>query len=237
MKAIGYVRCSTTDQAVEGLSLEAQRSRIAAWCEATGSELVDVIEDAGVSGTRSLADRPGGSRIAYLAASRNPGVDTIVVARLDRLGRDAGETINYLKKFAKGSVGLVSVVDRLDLSTPQGKAMAGMSAVFAELERELIAERTADALEQLRASRKVYGPVPFGYRREADVLVEEPAEQKTIARMNRLRAKGKSYACVAETLNRSKVPAKRGGRWYAMSVRSVLLTAPKLCGESREAAA
>lgn len=49
VKAFGYIRCSTSEQVVEGLSLQAQRSRIAAWCEMTGLELVEVIEDGGVS--------------------------------------------------------------------------------------------------------------------------------------------------------------------------------------------
>jgi DNA invertase Pin-like site-specific DNA recombinase len=72
VKVLGYVRCSTAEQAVEGMSLQAQRSRIASWCEATGAELVEVIEDGGVSGTRPLTDRPGGARVAQLLATRNP---------------------------------------------------------------------------------------------------------------------------------------------------------------------
>jgi DNA invertase Pin-like site-specific DNA recombinase len=86
----------------------------------------------------------------------------VVVARLDRLGRDAAETLSYLRQFAKGSLGLVLVADRIDLSTPQGRAMAQMSAVFAELERALIAQRTADALAELRSRRQVYGAIRSG---------------------------------------------------------------------------
>jgi site-specific DNA recombinase len=139
VRAVGYVRCSTTEQVVEGLSLPAQRSRIETWCDATSSDLVEVVEDAGVSGSRALAPRPGGSRIASLLDARKPWVDAVVVSRLDRLGRDAAETLACLRRFAKGSVGLVSVADRIDLGSPQGRAMAQMSAVFAELERALIA--------------------------------------------------------------------------------------------------
>ncbi len=228
VKALGYIRCSTTEQAVEGMSLDAQRGRIVSWCEATGAELVDVIEDAGVSGTRALMERPNGARIASLLAMRNPDVDTVIVVRLDRLGRDAAETLSYLRQFAKGSLGLVSVADRIDLGTPQGRAMAQMSAVFAELERALIAQRTADALGELRSRGQVYGAIPYGWSRVGERLVRDEAEQRVIARVKRLRGRGTSYDRIARSLNGSGVPAKRGGRWHAMSVRSILLTAPKV---------
>jgi site-specific DNA recombinase len=187
-----------------------------------------VIEDAGVGGTRPLADRPGGVRVAALLTARNPDVEAVVVARLDRLGRDAAETLICLRQFAKGSVGLVSVADRIDLGTPHGKAMAQMSAVFAELEKALIAQRTADALAELRSSGKVYGPTPFGWRRDGDDLVAHRDEQRVLKRIHRLRARGHSYDKIAHVLNRLGVVAKRGGRWHAMSVRSVLRTATKL---------
>lgn len=58
--------------------------------------------------------------MASLLEARNPDVDAVVVARLDRLGRDASEALSCLRKFASGSVGLVSIADRIDLSTPVG---------------------------------------------------------------------------------------------------------------------
>lgn len=106
---------------------------------------MEVIEDGGVSGTRPLADRPGGARVASLLEARNPHVDAVIILRMDRLARNAADALHWLHTFAKGSVGLVSVDDHLDLASPQGKAMAQMSAVFAELERNLGAMRTADS--------------------------------------------------------------------------------------------
>lgn len=237
MRALGYIRCSTAEQAMDGIGLAAQRSRITSWCEATGAELVEIIEDAGVSGTRSLTDRPGGTRIASLLESRNPHVDAVVVSRLDRLGRDAAETLSYFKAFAKGSVGLVSVADRLDLSSPQGRAMAQMSAVWAELERALIAARTADAIREKRSRGQVYGAVPFGWDREGDRLIPDDIEQGVLGRIRRLRGRGLSYDRIARSLNGSGVPAKRGGTWHAMSVRSVLLSSPKVGRMDTEVAA
>ena len=106
--------------------------------------------------------------------------------------------------------------------------MAQMSAVFAELERALIAQRTADALGELRSRGQVYGAIPFGWSRAGDRLVRDEAEQHVIARIKRLRTRGLSYARIARSLNGSDVPAKRGGIWHAMAVRSVLLTVTKV---------
>jgi site-specific DNA recombinase len=228
VKALGYIRVSTAEQATDGMSLAAQRGRISSWCEATGAELSGIITDAGISGTRPLADRPSGARIASLLAARNPNVDVVVVVRIDRLGRDAAETLGYLRQFAKGTLGLVSISDRIDLSTPQGRAMAQMGAVFSELERALCAQRTAETLGELRSRGLVYGSIPFGFRREGSRLVIDETEQRILSRIRRLRGRGFSYDRIARSLNTSNVPAKRGGRWHAMSIRSTLLTAPRV---------
>ena len=70
MKAIVYCRVSTAEQAAEGLSLDAQEARGRAWADAHGVEEVEVIADAGVSGTKALSERPGGAVIASLLESR-----------------------------------------------------------------------------------------------------------------------------------------------------------------------
>ena len=127
MRVLGYVRCSSIEQATEGLSLEAQRSKVASWCELAGATLVEVVEDAGVSGGRRLADRLGGAQVAALLDSRRPSVDAVVIVRLDRLGRDAAETLAYLRRFAAGPVGLVSIADRVDLRAGQWLSSARSS--------------------------------------------------------------------------------------------------------------
>jgi DNA invertase Pin-like site-specific DNA recombinase len=110
LKVTGYARVSTAEQAADGLSLDAQEARIKAWCEATGAELVEVVRDEGVSGSKLLAERPCGRRIAHLLDARRPTADAVVVVRMDRLGRDAAEQIALLKRFRSGKVGLVSAV-------------------------------------------------------------------------------------------------------------------------------
>jgi site-specific DNA recombinase len=228
LKCIAYVRCSTQEQATDGLSVQAQRHRLAAWAEVFGAEIVKVVEDAGVSGSKHLGRRRGGAEIAALLDARHPGVDAVVVVRLDRLGRNAAETLGLINRFRGGRVGLISVEERLDFGTPQGRAMAGMALVFAELEKGLIGQRTSEALEALRSEGRAYGPVPFGWDRTDDGrLVTNSTEQKTIRRITRLRTQGLGYHAVADALNREGRPPKRAAAWSAMAVRSVIKTASR----------
>jgi DNA invertase Pin-like site-specific DNA recombinase len=227
LTVIGYTRVSSAEQVTEGVSLDAQRARIEAWVEATDADLIEVIEDPAVSGSRPLAQRDGGARIAALLDQREPAVEAVVVTRLDRLGRNASETLGHLHRFANGKVGLVSILDRLDLSTPQGRAMAGVAAVFGQLERELIAQRTSEALARLRAQGRVFGAIPYGWVRSGNDLLPDTDEQRVRREIIELRDSRCSFREIAGWLNREGVPAKRGGRWSAMSVRSICLTAAR----------
>lgn len=228
LRIVGYVRCSTTEQATDGMSLDAQEARIRGWADATGAEVVEIIADAGVSGTKPLTDRPGGARIAALLDARKPMADAVVVLRVDRLGRDAAESLALYKRFRTGRVGLVSVADHLDLATPHGRAMAGVSAVFAALERDLIAQRTADALAELKRQGRAWNHAPFGWAVEDDGhLLPVEAEQDTLRSIRELRAAGVSYNKIAAKLAAEGRATKRGGRWAAATVHSVLRAQPE----------
>lgn len=229
LKVLGYTRVSSAEQVRDGVSLGDQRARIEAWAMAAGAELVDVVVDEGVSGTKPLEQRPGGQRIAALLDARKPEADAVVVLRTDRLGRNAAESLALLRRFRDGKVGLVAVAQQIDLLTPHGRAMAGVAAVFAELERDLIAERTRDNLAEKRRQRKAWNHAPFGWSVGAEgslQLVDD--EQATLDRIRALRAEGKGYATVARLLNDEGRPTKRGGPWQAMSVRSVERTSSQL---------
>ena len=226
LRVVAYLRCSTTEQANDGLSLDAQTTRIQSWATATGATIVETVVDAGVSGTKPLASREGGQRIASLLSAKTPDVDAVVVMRLDRLGRDAAESLTLYKRFRTGKVGLVSIVDQVDLATAHGRAMAGVSAVFAELERALIAQRTVDALAELKRQRRPWNHPPYGWSVRGERLVRDRREQEVLAVMRHMRGEGASYRKVAEFLRDSEIPTKRGGRWEAATVRSALLAQP-----------
>jgi DNA invertase Pin-like site-specific DNA recombinase len=174
--------------------------------------------DEGVSGSVPLAKRAGGG--ALLKAAR-PG-DKILVAKLDRLFRSVADAAVTLADWAKGEIQLVALAENLDMGSPYGRALAHMASVFAELERELIRDRTKSALRAKKDRGEVCGAVPYGWDAMAGKLVENAAEQAVIAEMKAWRGQGLTTRAIAERLNQLGVPAKRGGRWYGSAVASVL---------------
>jgi site-specific DNA recombinase len=223
VKIAGYVRVSTQEQVSEGMSLEAQENKIRSWAEANDHEVIEIFVEEAVSGSKLLSERLQGKRIAKLLEARRPAVDAIVVVRMDRLGRDAAEQLSLIKKARTGRVGLVAISQHLDLASPHGRAMAQISAVFGELERALIAERTAETLKSMREAGRVYNHAPFGWRAEGEYLVRDDAEQATLSRLVELRHQKLSFHKVAATLNEEGHATKRGGLWQPMSVRNIYL--------------
>jgi DNA invertase Pin-like site-specific DNA recombinase len=117
MKAIGYIRVSTAKQADSGVSLEAQSETVRAMATVQGAELVEVIVDAGES-AKSL-NRPGMERLLSLVDSR--GVDTVIIAKLDRLTRSVKDLAELMERFKRRGVSLVSVAESLDIGTAAGR--------------------------------------------------------------------------------------------------------------------
>jgi site-specific DNA recombinase len=223
VKIAGYVRVSTQEQVSEGMSLEAQENKIRSWAQANDHEVIEIFVEEAVSGSKLVSDRPQGKRIAKLLEARRPAADAVVVTKLDRLGRDAAEQMSLLKRFRTGKVGLVAISQHIDLASPHGRAMAQISAVFGELERALIAERTTETLADMRAQGRVYNHAPFGWRAEGEYLVRDDAEQATLSRLVELCSEGLSYRKVAANLTEEGHLTKRGGPWRPMTVRNVYL--------------
>jgi DNA invertase Pin-like site-specific DNA recombinase len=104
-----------------------------------------------------------------------------------------------------------------------GRMMLTVMAGLAELERNLIAERTAVALGHKKSHLQVYGPVPYGFERKGDLLVAVKAEQAVIEQMRVWRDGGTSLRQIAALLSEKGVATKAGGRrWYASTVQKVL---------------
>ena len=205
--AIGYVRVSTEEQADSQLGLAAQRAAIRAEAERRGWHLVEIVEDAGISG-RSLANRPGMTLV--LEALHERRADVLVVSKLDRLGRSLLDLAGLIERAAKENWALVALDIGVDTASLSGKAMAGMMAVFAELERGMIGLRTREALKAARERGTVVG------RRST-----LPAE--VTDRIKAEHAAGRSLRAIAEGLNSDGVATGQGGaRWHASSVSAVL---------------
>jgi DNA invertase Pin-like site-specific DNA recombinase len=222
-KAVCYLRVSTEEQARHGVSLAAQEEKLIAYCRLSGLESVAMLREEGVSGSKPLGARPGGAELLKQVARKD--VKHVVAMKLDRLFRDAADALNQTKAWDKSGVAL-HLVDMggqtLNTASPMGRFFLSMTASFAELERNLIAERTSTALTHKKAHRKAYGPTPYGFDREGDALAMNPKEQEAVGKIRGWRRAGWSLRRIVEELNKLAIPTKRGGRWYPCTVNYLL---------------
>lgn len=220
-KVIGYVRVSTEQQASEGISLEAQRGKVAAWCEMNGFSLAGLYVDAGLSGKR--ADNRPELQKALDAVIECGGI--LLVYSLSRLARSTKDTLLISDRLEKAGADLVSLSEKIDTTSAAGKMVFRMLAVLAEFERDLVSERTVSALEHKRKQGGRMGQIPFGYTvaADGDTLVPAPEEQAVIQRVRAMRQQGATLKAIAEKLQADRVLNKAGRpRWNATQVHRML---------------
>lgn len=175
MRAALYIRVSTTDQ-IDNYSIESQKERLEAFCKAKGWSVYETFVDPGYSG--SNIERPALQRLL----SNLNEIDVVVVYKLDRLSRSQRDTLELIEEhFLKNEVDFVSITETLDTSTPFGKAMIGILSVFAQLERETIAERMRmghikRAEKGLRGMGGNYDPAGY-LRKDGELIVKEDEAQ------------------------------------------------------------
>jgi DNA invertase Pin-like site-specific DNA recombinase len=209
------MRVSTLDQGREGYSFDVQRSAIERYAAYKDLDFIEVIQEV-VSGTVPMRERKGGRR---LWAMGEGGV-AVVVYRLDRLGRRAIDLMHIAEAFP--ALHLLDL--QLDTTTPQGKMFYAMLAAFAQMERDMIAERTRDGVHRAMRDGKHVGSPPFGYRVNEDgVLIPDPREQPTVERILGMRTDNATYEAIAGTLNAAGIPTKRDARWKPITVQRVYL--------------
>lgn len=202
-RAYGYVRVSTRAQAEDGESLGVQERMLAGFAMMHGRELGQVFVERAVSGGSPFAKRPAAAE-ALAAMERG---DTLIIVKLDRGFRDAGDMLDTIRLFRERGMDLISI--DLGGSIVEG-GVAGLIATIlgavAQFERERIKERTADTkADQKTRGMHLGGPRPFGWaieQREAGAfLIEDPAEQAAIARIRAMREQGMSLRKIAAAVH------------------------------------
>ena len=216
MRAVGYIRVSTDEQAN---GPKAQRDAIEAWCARNGAELVVVCEDIGVSGAAALDRRPG-----LMSALDELGRgDALVMAKRDRLARDVLVSATVERLVERAGARVVSADGAGDGDSPEAVLMRRMVDAFAEYERALIRGRTKAALAAKRKRGERVGAPRIGERVAADgVRVElDEREAKAVALIRELRAAGWSIRAIADELMARGVPC-RGDRWHPTTVQRLV---------------
>lgn len=218
-RVIAYVRVSTEEQAGSGQSLEAQRNKVTLFCQLHDLDLIQVIEDAGIS-AKSL-DRPNlTAAFRMIDAGEVAG---LVVAKLDRLTRnvaDLGQILNHFTPIGPGQ--LFSVADSIDTRTAAGRMVANILVTIAQWERETIVERTQEVMTLKRSKGERLGEIPLGWQLGPDgkSLIPCPSELAAIGIIRSLAGAGYSLRGIASELDNLKIPTKRGGdKWAFSTVR------------------
>ena len=226
-EAIGYTRCSTHEQADSGLGLDVQTERIRAYCTLKGLGLLDIITDAGVSGGKPLASREGGQRLLDAIRKRKAGA--VVMLKLDRMFRNAGDCLATVETWERSGVAL-HIIDlggnAIDTTSAAGRFMLVVLAGAAEMERNLTRERTRSALALKKSNGQRVGTVPFGFDLAGDGMTLTPneSEQAAIADIRAMRARGMKLKQIAGDLTTREVPTKTGRspRWTHQVVARIL---------------
>ena len=187
MRAAGYVRVSTTEQAQDGYGLDAQEHSIEAYCQAQGWELGTIYADAGKSGKAIV----GREELTRLLADAEAGhFQRVVFAKLDRLARSLRDLLTVCDRLEAAGVGVVSIGESMDTGTPGGRMMRNMLGTIAEFERETSNERTRAGVAEVLRQGITVGHLPTGYRREDGKLVLDPDTAPAVAQVFRDYATG-----------------------------------------------
>ncbi|HZL81884.1 MAG TPA: recombinase family protein [Candidatus Deferrimicrobium sp.] len=190
-----YTRVSTSAQADEGVSLEAQRDSLTEVAQFKHWDVYAYYEDAGFTGTNK--DRPDLQRM--LADAKKHKFTKIVVYKLDRLSRSVKDFCDMLADdFQPNGVGVYASAQDLNTDTSSGKLIVNILVSFAAFESDLIKERTTDAYAKLKVKRRLLGPAPFGYRRENQKLVPVEAELNLVKEVYEKYMAGKSEWAIAK---------------------------------------
>jgi site-specific DNA recombinase len=219
MKTIGYVRVSTDEQAREGISLEAQKTKIAAYCELNDLELIEIIEDAGKSG-KDLNREGIQSLICEVKAHR---IDAVVVYKLDRLSRRVRDTLSLMDLIEKKNIAFHSITERIDTKSAMGKFFLNIMASMNQWERDTISERTRDALHHKIDKGERAGQIPYGWILASDgkALLLNKKEQKAISLICNLHDKGYSYRAICRELEAEHYEPI-GASWHHQTIKNIL---------------
>lgn len=221
MNVAVYVRVSTQEQAKEGYSVGEQLERLSKYCEAMGWNIHKNYTDPGYSGANT--DRPG---LQELIKDVKAGIiDKVLVYKLDRLSRSQLDTLYLIEKvFLVNGVDFVSMNENFDTSTPFGRAMIGILAVFAQLEREQIKERMSMGKEARAKEGKWHGsasPIGYDYDPVTDSLVVNEYEKIQVLEAFDLFLKGTPIRTI-ETIFLEKGYKHKFGDWSTKSIKRVL---------------
>ena len=173
MRAALYARVSSEEQ-VEGYSVDAQRRAFQALCEGRGwTPHREYIEEGKSARTENLNKRPVFNQM--IADALSGQFDVLVVHKLDRFSRNLRVTLDYFDRLLKAKVAFVSINEQMDFTTPSGKVHLALLGAFAQYYSDNLSQETKKGWAERRAQGLYCGPLPFGVMKGEDgVSVPHP---------------------------------------------------------------
>lgn len=220
MKIVGYIRVSTEYQAESKHGLDAQIFAIEKYAAQSKGELKEIFRDEALSGSLSLEKRPGMLN-AINALSKG---DLLVVAKRDRLGRDALVMAMIEAAVKRKGAKIISLAgEGTENDDPTGMLMRRMIDAFSEYERLIIGLRISAALQAKKRKNERVGYIPYGYQLcdNGIHLSKNICEHTLLQEMNKLRESGISIRNIAKYLNERNLLNRGGSKWNHSSILRV----------------
>jgi len=237
MKAIGYVRVSTQVQVKEGQGLEVQREQIKKYCQDNNLELISIYEDKGISGAKAdeetlsieSIDREGLQDM--IAEIPFLDVKYVVVANTSRLWRSDYVKVLIQRDLKKHDVDVRSVeqptYSMYNKDDPSQFLINGLMELLDQFQRlEIALKLKRGKLSKAKRGGFAGGTRALGYKKikkdRKPELAIDLDEAQTVSLIKKLRRKGLSMQKIADHLNSGGIETKRGGKWFASTVKYIL---------------
>jgi site-specific DNA recombinase len=224
METAIYARVSTEEQAQEGFSIRAQQQKLKEYANVKDWSVYDIYLDEGISG-KNLTQRPAITRM--IDDIKAGHVKNVLVFKIDRLTRSTADLVYLIDLFKERDCAFNSLMESIDTSTASGRMFIKIIGIFAEFERENIAERVRVGFE--RQAREGYSNssniVSYGYDRASGQKVQtiNQAQAENVRMIFDMYVnQGMSLVGIAKSLNLREIPTKNNTFWNPATVRGIL---------------
>lgn len=217
-----YIRVSTEEQVKDGFSIHAQKEKLTMYAKINDWKIYDYYVDDGISG-KNIEARPEIKRM--IMDIKEKKINNVLIYKLDRLTRSVKDLIELIELFEKYQCTFSSQTEKIDTSNAVGRMFIKIIGIFAEFERENLAERVAFGYEQKTREgnyTNTYGVYGYDYLIKEQRLVVNQQENKLVNHIYDLFIEGKSFYKIALYLNNNHIKTKRGGKWQASTIKSIL---------------
>jgi len=216
-----YARFSPRRNADECASCQTQIERCMAWATWKGYPVKATYRDEGLSGKDDK--RPGLQQaLEHVCRAKL----ALVVYSLSRLARNTRHAIEISERLDKAGADLVSLHEEINTTTSSGRLFFRIIAAIDEFEREIIAERTSEAMISHQArGRRMSSQCPYGWKPDPENparMIPDKDERRAITWMRRLAKKGLSYRAIGRTLVQGGMLPRTGGTWSHSVIREIL---------------